>query len=768
MIQHVLNKDDGEYGLTARQKINAVIDIVNDLDSNFVKIGTIQHHVKDYGAKGDGVTDDTAAINSAATAARLAGGSLLFDRKKYLTTAPLIFDNLHVKANDAIILATNTNSPAEPTAIKVSGSITSYYSLIADCFKSESVVKVSPADLATLALEKGDLIKIISSSLFAPTAGEGVFQGEIQKVYSVDAATGEIKLYNYLEDTYLIINNARIAKVTASGFVTEGALNIYQDGSSFSTGMEIQYTENVRFKVNIVNAFNIGLNLGNSYAADVEVSVYGSEKSGTGYGVIISNCTMYSRITGMAQSSRHCITGGGDSSALPRAHGVSWGNIVYNFIGSDKFSSTVFDTHASCGSLTFDNCTAINGTTHTGVLVQATAFKCESRNISIKNSEAKGPFVSFFTCTSVDAKNITIQNSSYNGAASGIVISSTTATESLYINGFYGKCDSYNTTGSLVFVSGIHQNFTLLNLTGHNTGGIYVGIGATLPPLTSISNVNITFTSSQTTLTASLMYVRSTMSILRLVNCNLRNGANHLRSTEAISIYESIGNSAIGNNGTISQIDKFVSNLSVVGGYYTATVGNGYLIYLPLGCGKISLTGGIVTVSGTTLRGIYVLTTFTSLANIGNDLNFVTSNPLWTASLVPANQVNISAGNVLMLGTVTAPTSAVTTNTTQVATTAFVQSAKGYQSYVSKTAAYTVLITDYVINCSGTFTVTLLTAAGNIGKVFIIKNSGTGVITVDTTGSQTIDSGLTKVLSVQYSSVTVQSNGANWIIIATT
>jgi len=72
---------------------------------------------------------------------------------------------------------------------------------------------------------------------------------------------------------------------------------------------------------------------------------------------------------------------------------------------------------------------------------------------------------------------------------------------------------------------------------------------------------------------------------------------------------------------------------------------------------------------------------------------------------------------------------------------------------------------DNVVNCTAnTFTVTLPTAVGFTGE-YIIKNSGTGVITVDGNASETIDGALTVVLAVQYSSVTIRSNGTNWIIL---
>ena len=86
------------------------------------------------------------------------------------------------------------------------------------------------------------------------------------------------------------------------------------------------------------------------------------------------------------------------------------------------------------------------------------------------------------------------------------------------------------------------------------------------------------------------------------------------------------------------------------------------------------------------------------------------------------------------------------------------------RTYVAKTATYAAGTTDYVIDCtSGTFTVTLPTSVGMQGKVYNIKNSGTGTITVATTSSQTIDADTTKTL-LQWDNLQIVSTGVNWII----
>jgi hypothetical protein len=84
-------------------------------------------------------------------------------------------------------------------------------------------------------------------------------------------------------------------------------------------------------------------------------------------------------------------------------------------------------------------------------------------------------------------------------------------------------------------------------------------------------------------------------------------------------------------------------------------------------------------------------------------------------------------------------------------------------AYTAQTTTYNALASDYVIHCtSGTFTVNLPTAVGVQGKVYIVKNSGSGLITIDPDGTQTIDGALTYKIGGN-ESLKLMSTGANWI-----
>lgn len=91
-------------------------------------------------------------------------------------------------------------------------------------------------------------------------------------------------------------------------------------------------------------------------------------------------------------------------------------------------------------------------------------------------------------------------------------------------------------------------------------------------------------------------------------------------------------------------------------------------------------------------------------------------------------------------------------------------------SVTSKTANYTATVSDYLILCNasgGGFTISLPTASGNTGKVFIVKKTDSALngVVVDGNSSETIDGELTYTLGTQFESVQIVSDGTNWQVI---
>lgn len=69
---------------------------------------------------------------------------------------------------------------------------------------------------------------------------------------------------------------------------------------------------------------------------------------------------------------------------------------------------------------------------------------------------------------------------------------------------------------------------------------------------------------------------------------------------------------------------------------------------------------------------------------------------------------------------------------------------------------------DYEYNCTGPLTVTLPTAVNNTNKYTVTRISG--LITVNTTSSQTINGSLSATLTINNMSLDFVSDGSNWII----
>lgn len=88
-----------------------------------------------------------------------------------------------------------------------------------------------------------------------------------------------------------------------------------------------------------------------------------------------------------------------------------------------------------------------------------------------------------------------------------------------------------------------------------------------------------------------------------------------------------------------------------------------------------------------------------------------------------------------------------------------------------KSALFTASVADDIYECTagaGGYTATLPASAGCSGKVFIFKkvDSDVGLVTVDANAAELIEGQLTYVLTNQYDSVMIYSNGTGWGIIA--
>jgi hypothetical protein len=214
-------------------------------------------------------------------------------------------------------------------------------------------------------------------------------------------------------------------------------------------------------------------------------------------------------------------------------------------------------------------------------------------------------------------------------------------------------------------------------------------------------------------------------------------------------ILQGLNNGNVGVNKSTSSVLNY--NLDVNGSFGATSVSATTYFnlpampYLPLSGGTVTgatiFTSGLTanTISATTYQNLPA-TPFLPLSG-----GTVTGDTIFTSGLT-ANTISattISATNYLNL-----PPSLV----------------KSINSVSGNTNAGSNQSTDYIYFASNTITITLPTAINNTNS-YVIKNVGTGTITINTTSSQTIDGSLTAPIRVQYLSLTIISDGANWNII---
>lgn len=92
----------------------------------------------------------------------------------------------------------------------------------------------------------------------------------------------------------------------------------------------------------------------------------------------------------------------------------------------------------------------------------------------------------------------------------------------------------------------------------------------------------------------------------------------------------------------------------------------------------------------------------------------------------------------------------------------------GKLAITSITGTYPMVSTDRFIKITGasTFTLTLIAAASFTGRIVHIKQAGTGDVTIDGNGAETIDGAADLHLDAQWESVTLFSDGTQWLVLS--
>ena len=176
--------------------------------------------------------------------------------------------------------------------------------------------------------------------------------------------------------------------------------------------------------------------------------------------------------------------------------------------------------------------------------------------------------------------------------------------------------------------------------------------------------------------------------------------------------------------------------------------------------------------------------TFNSGLNVVGDLTLSSANPflyggtaagsLGLSNIGGQSYIRVFGASHSTTPNVTQFVNAGSTSLTIASTGAATFSGSVSTPHSTKTANYTLTETDYTVgfDCASNRTATLPDATTCAGRIYVIYqyNTGSGArsVTLDGNGSQTINGVTTYSLSpfCEYSSVMIQSNGANWIIIS--
>jgi parallel beta-helix repeat protein len=393
--------------------------------------GSVNVHA--FGAVGDGVTDDTAAIQTAITAAG-SGRLTLTKGATYKITDALNVSasGLAIQGNGAVIdgssIATAT-ALSQRFAINVSGSLGAAWAVDADI--AEGSVTVSTTLAPNLAA--GDLVLLYSNvEKFPAGTGGANYIGAIHRVRSVDSAT-QITLFDGAFFSYAAASQARIKKLTPIRNVSIENLTVRMGGANKAhCGIQIIYADRCEIRnCTVYDTEDTGVLIGYAFGGGVyDSEIYnclspGDGSSGvsgnTGYGVCAASATRNVQVARNSfRNCRHAVAGGG---AYPSIATLVTANVVAGNRADSYTYSAALDCHEDCIGWVFDgnHISGNNSSTGTqGILVRGSRTRVV--NNIINASATYGVYVRNYDSTSSSTGTVISGNVITAARSGGIVV----------------------------------------------------------------------------------------------------------------------------------------------------------------------------------------------------------------------------------------------------------------------------------------------------------------------------------------------------------
>lgn len=431
----------------------------------------ILYNVKSYSATGDGVTDDTSAIQTAIDAAALVGGGIVYiSRGRFkLTTLLNIPSNVVLEGAGIGITILDFSTMAAGTTltdakgISLAGSVGTAISVTTVIVESSNQIIVSDAS----SLSADDLILLTNGELYDPLTDNITWtKSEILRIKSI--ASNTITTYDETLFGYAL-SNAQVKKMTPVENVVIKNLSIEMGGvGSAHNGIYVDKAYNVTVDNVFINkAESVGVTFDYVYLGVVKNSIIekstspGGAIGNTGYGALADNSTRH--ITFSQNFFRQC------------RHSVAGGNMANDVLITENHSvgstDRAYDAHEPCFYWTFaDN----HSTSDAGGFNLRGQYMTAIGNTIVSPSSV-GIFARSFTpVTSQNGIRI-IGNMIHNGTSNGI-----------QADGPNGKQKDLQIIGNeiedCVFTGIIVQHFegaqvsdnTVKTITGTNSDGISI------------------------------------------------------------------------------------------------------------------------------------------------------------------------------------------------------------------------------------------------------------------------------------------------------